>query len=1072
MKTFYKCLFPVAILTFCLVFPALTKAQWNTNTSVNIEISGLPIADMVPVPTSDGKMWVAFYHENTGNYDMRAQLIDANGFKLLGPNGVLVSNQPSGTATYVFNACVDQQNNLIIGCQDERSGTMQAVLYKISQAGAHMWSPTGVVLGGGMVPNPVALTNNDIAVVWNADNGNTLNLQKVTAAGTLAWANSIPVTVGASTTTRGQLIANTNDKFTMVYQKNAGGISTNLYAQMFNSSGTALYTPLQIGNQTTAGYRYYSIEAEGDTTYFGYYSSTGFRFNSFLQRINPNGTIPWGMNGSAFNTFTSGSDNYQMETSIGQQDGSPYVWSVASFCDPNQTNYGVYVQKFSKATGARQFTDMGKIVYSVSPARDMLAGEITVVNDNPMFASYDASYKIYATRLDASGNFAWTGNRAELSSTTSGSGNPKGRFGFTNVGPDRCSAVWTENRTGQELGYAQGITVGGLIGIDVATQGGVPAVISTPAGTLQMVATVFPSSASQAVTWSIVPGTGSASINTFGMVTALVDGTVWAKAISVQDPTLMDSLLITMSNQVPIPPSVITLAATNITFTDARMNGSVNANNYSSNVSFEWGLTNTYGNTANATPVLVTGNTVTPVLANLTGLTPGTTYHFRCTGTNAGGTANGQDLTFTTQCLLVGTIGTITGPQTLCAGSTGNVYSIPAFAGATSYVWTLPVGANIVAGAGTNSITIDFANNAVSGDFVVYATNGSCNSYASAPYSVTVIPLPTQPGNIVGVQYVCEGEQGVQYSITPMASITGYVWTVPTGAVIQSGQNTPSIIVNFPIGSISGDVTVYGLNACGNGAVSNPLPVTVLTLPSTPGAITGPAHICKEASGIEYQVAPVANAYGYNWTLPAGADITAGANTNHITVHFGANAVSGNISVYGTNGNCLGAVSPLFAVTVDATPATPVITLSGNTLISSADFGNQWYLDGNLIPGAINKEYVPQANGLYTVVVTLNNCSSLVSNSINVTFVGLPTLLESNMDVYPNPSNGILNLKLGSNASDYSVTVLNSTGKAVYQEIKKGNDKTLDLSSLPNGDYWLILKISGERRACKIALIK
>jgi hypothetical protein len=64
-------------------------------------------------------------------------------------------------------------------------------------------------------------------------------------------------------------------KFTVVYQKNAGGISTNLYAQMFNSSGTALFSPLQICNQTTAPYRYYSIVADADTTYFGYYSSTG-----------------------------------------------------------------------------------------------------------------------------------------------------------------------------------------------------------------------------------------------------------------------------------------------------------------------------------------------------------------------------------------------------------------------------------------------------------------------------------------------------------------------------------------------------------------------------------------------------------------------------------------------------------------------------------------------------------------------------------------------------------------------------------------------------------------------------
>jgi hypothetical protein len=45
---------------------------------------------------------------------MRAQLIDANGFKLLGADGMLVSNYTSGSATYVFNVAVDASNNLII----------------------------------------------------------------------------------------------------------------------------------------------------------------------------------------------------------------------------------------------------------------------------------------------------------------------------------------------------------------------------------------------------------------------------------------------------------------------------------------------------------------------------------------------------------------------------------------------------------------------------------------------------------------------------------------------------------------------------------------------------------------------------------------------------------------------------------------------------------------------------------------------------------------------------------------------------------------------------------------------
>jgi hypothetical protein len=536
-------------LTVLLTIPSLRlMAQWSMNPAQNLEISGLPLADMQVAPTSDGKIWIAFYHANNNNYDMRAQLLDEAGNKLLGPDGLLVSDQPSGTATYVFNACADNENNLIISMQDERSGNLQAVLYKISQAGTHLWSPNGVILGLGLAPNSCALPNGEVISCWNESNSNTLKLQKITNGGTLAWATPITVKVGSSTTTRGQIVANLDNKFTMVYQKNAGGISTVLYAQQFSNSGTALFAPLQIGNQTTAGYRYYSIVADADTTYYGYYSSTGFRFNSFLQRINPDGTIPYGMNGTNFNTSLGGSDNYQMETSINLQPGSPYVWAVCSFTDPNQSLYGVYIQKYLKSTGARQFTDQGKVVYPISANRDTQAGDLYVIEDNPLFMSYDNDYRIYATRLDADGNFVWPGDRVVISSTTSTSG--KGRFGFSHVGPDLVAAVWTEDRGSGELGYTQAVSIGGLFGIDVATLGGVPATITESAGTLQMVANVFPHAASQEVTWSIVPGTGSADISATGLVTASYNGTVWAKAVSVQDTTVMDSLLVTISGQV------------------------------------------------------------------------------------------------------------------------------------------------------------------------------------------------------------------------------------------------------------------------------------------------------------------------------------------------------------------------------------------------------------------------------------------------------------------------------------------------------------------------------------------
>ena len=261
-------------------------AQWNPNTSVNLQVSSLPVADMQSLTTSSGKTWIAFYHENSGNYDMRAQLLDVDGTKLLGPDGMLVDNKPSGSATFVFNICKDADDNLIVAYQDQRSGQLAAVAYKVSQSGTHLWSNNGVMLGQGLAPYPAVLSTGETVVAWNEATTNTLQIQKISTSGLTVWSTPVSVLVGTSLTTRGQLVPNLNGAFTMVFQKRGFGIATTLYAQRFTNSGSAVWpAAVQLSTETTSGARYYSVVGEADVTYCGYYSAQGSRFNSWLHRL-------------------------------------------------------------------------------------------------------------------------------------------------------------------------------------------------------------------------------------------------------------------------------------------------------------------------------------------------------------------------------------------------------------------------------------------------------------------------------------------------------------------------------------------------------------------------------------------------------------------------------------------------------------------------------------------------------------------------------------------------------------------------------------------------------------------
>jgi hypothetical protein len=76
-------------------------------------------------------------------------------------------------------------------------------------------------------------------------------------------------------------------------------------------------------------------------------------------------------------------------------------------------------------------------------------------------------------------------------------------------------------------------------------------------------------------------------------------------------------------------PVVQTLVATNVDSTAAKLNGTVNGYDLPTTVTFEYGITTDYGSTVTAFQSPVRGDSITHVSADISGLTPGTTYHFR-----------------------------------------------------------------------------------------------------------------------------------------------------------------------------------------------------------------------------------------------------------------------------------------------------------------------------------------------------------------------------------------------------------------------------------------------------------
>ena len=98
----------------------------------------------------------------------------------------------------------------------------------------------------------------------------------------------------------------------------------------------------------------------------------------------------------------------------------------------------------------------------------------------------------------------------------------------------------------------------------------------------------------------------------------------------------------------PGPPRVESSSSGAVTQTSARLSVLAAGGGSPATVGFEYGPTQSYGSTTPSKPIgadlLATGSE-----ADISGLNPGTTYHFRAVATNAIGTTYGADQVFTTQ---------------------------------------------------------------------------------------------------------------------------------------------------------------------------------------------------------------------------------------------------------------------------------------------------------------------------------------------------------------------------------------------------------------------------------------
>ncbi len=98
-----------------------------------------------------------------------------------------------------------------------------------------------------------------------------------------------------------------------------------------------------------------------------------------------------------------------------------------------------------------------------------------------------------------------------------------------------------------------------------------------------------------------------------------------------------------------VVPEATTGNASAVLRTSAKLEGAVNPEGEEvTSCEFEYGTSTAYGHTAACVPAPGSGSSPVPVGAEVSGLTPGTTYHYRLVAGNAKGADRGEDATLTT----------------------------------------------------------------------------------------------------------------------------------------------------------------------------------------------------------------------------------------------------------------------------------------------------------------------------------------------------------------------------------------------------------------------------------------
>ncbi|HEY6191176.1 MAG TPA: YCF48-related protein [Bacteroidota bacterium] len=405
------------------------------------------------------------------------------------------------------------------------------------------------------------------------------------------------------------------------------------------------------------------------------------------------------------------------------------------------------------------------------------------------------------------------------------------------------------------------------------------------------------------------------------------------------------------------PPSVTTMGASSVTTSSAVTNGSVNPNGSPTMAWFEWGTSSTLSSfTSTSQQSVGSGTTATPVSANLTGLSLGTTYYYRAAGQNSGGTQKNTIMSFTTG-VNPPTVATSAASSVTTSSATMNGTVNPNGAAATAWFeWgtssTLSTFTSTTAqsvGSGTTDASVSANLTSLNANTTYYYRVAGQNSGGTQRDGILSFTTGANPPAVVttAATSVTSGSATVNGTVNPngVSTVAWFEWgtsstlsTYSSTSAQSMGSGTSASLASANLNSLSANTTYYYRVAAQNGGGTQKDAILSFTTGANPPTVatTAAGSVTTNSATLNGTVNPngaLATAWfewGTSSTLSTFASTSAqsvGSGTSDSPVSANLTGLSVNTTYYfrvaGQNSGGTQKDAILSFTTLDAPPAAP-----------------------------------------------------------------------------------------------------------------------------------------------------